>query len=198
MMSIAGRRICFTSDEGVFNIEGGCYPRVSGWDAHESPELVNAIQFGTVLENVKFYDDIHREVDFNDTAVTSNIRASFPLENLTNVKLPAVGGHPKNIIFLTFDSNGVLPPVSKMTESQALYHFISGYTTQIGGMTEGDPKSHTTFSECFSEGFLLRDPCFMASLLQKKLKEHNANVWLINTGWIKGDVTKGQVDYIVT
>lgn len=161
--------------------------------ANRDPEIFNAIKFGAVLENVKFYDDIHREVDFNDTSITSNIRACFPLEHLPDVKIPAVGGHPKNIVFLTVDSNGILPPVSKLNDKQALYHFISGYTTQVGGMTENDLKSHTTFSECFSEGFILRHPSFMAGLLEKKLKEHGTNVWLVNTGWIKGDVTKGEV-----
>lgn len=198
MMSTAGRRIEFISNEGVFNIEGGSYPKVSGLDAHIQPELANAIQFGSVLENIKFYDDIHREVDFNDTSITTNIRACFPLENLPNAKIPAVGGHPKNIIFLTLDSNGVLPPVSRLSDQQALYHFISGYTTQIGGMTDGDPKSHTTFSECFNEGFILRDPCFMTSLLEKKLKENGTKVWLVNTGWIRGDISQGKVGYMLT
>lgn len=182
-----------TSDEGVFNIEGGCYPKIAGLDSHECPDIYNAVQFGTILENIKFYDDIHREVDFNDISITSNTRASFPLEYLPNAKIPAIGGHPKNIIMLTCDANGVLPPISKLTTEQALYHFISGYSAQIGGLAEGETKTHSTFSECYSEGFMLRDPSFLAGLLEKKINEHGSKVWLVNTGWVGSNNTNGKV-----
>lgn len=169
---------------------------MAGLDKNKEPDVFNALQFGAILENVKFYDDIHREVDFNDVSLTNNTRGCYPLEFLPNSKLPAVGGHPKNIIMLTCDSNGVLPPVSKLDEIQTMYHFISGYTTQIGGLTTDDPKSHTTFSECFSEGFILRDPTFLAELLEKKIKQYGTKVWLINTGWINGNLASGKVVFI--
>lgn len=195
MTSTAGRNLeLILRDEGVFNIEGGCYARCAGLDRTKEPDIYDAIRFGTVLENVKFYDSIHREVDFNDTSLTPNTRISFPLEFLPNAKIPGVGGHPKNIIFLTCDANGVLPPVSKLDHAQGMYHFVSGYSSSHPGINHGDNRIHSTFSACYAEPFLLKHPYVYAELLYEKLKKHNVNIWLINTGWIEGKAGNANVD----
>lgn len=181
------------SDDGIFNIEGGCYAHCVGLDAHHEPDIFNAIQFGSVLENVKFYDNIHREVDYNDTSLTPNTRCAYPLEFMPNAKIPAMGGHPKNIIFLTCDSNGVLPPVSQLNDVQSMYHFMAGYTSKMAGVESGDIVTSATFSACFSEPFLLRPPIVYAELLEKKIKQHGTKVWLVNTGWINGKFGVGKV-----
>jgi len=135
-------------DNGVFNIEGGCYAKAVGLTFEKEPDIYQAIKFGTVLENVGFYGK-SRDVNYFDTEITENTRASYPLEYIENAKIPAVGGHPKNIIFLTCDAYGVLPPISKLTEEQAMYHFLSGYTSKIAGTEQGIKEPVASFSSCF-------------------------------------------------
>lgn len=147
------------------------------------------------MENIRFFDKSEREINFDDTSITPNTRVSYPLEFIPGAKIPAVGGHPKNIIFLTCDANGVLPPVAKLNTDQAMYHFISGYTANMAGVVAGDNTTSATFSACFGEVFLARHPTLYAELLEKKIKQHNTNVWLLNTGWINGKYGEGSVRF---
>lgn len=180
------------TDKGIFNIEGGCYAKCSGLSREKEPDIWDAVRFGAVLENIKFYEHDNRKVNFNDLSITENTRVSYPLEHINNAKLPAIGGHPKNIFFLTCDAYGVLPPVSMLTHEQAMYHFMSGYTAKIAG-TEQDVKEPTaTFSACFGEAFLPLHPSVYAELLANKMKKHKTKAWLINTGWIKGKYGIGE------
>lgn len=173
------------SDDGVFNIEGGCYAKAIDLSAEKEPEIYNAIRFGSVLENVVFDPDT-REVDYSDTSITLNTRCSYPIEFIPNAKIPCVGGHPKNVIFLTADAFGVLPPVSKLTPAQAMYHFISGYTAKVAGTEMGVTEPQATFSACFGAPFLVWHPARYAELLAEKLRAHGAQTWLVNTGWTGG------------
>lgn len=179
------------TDEGVFNIEGGCYAKCVGLSAETEPEIHGAIRFGSVLENV-VYDAKTRVVDYDDTTITQNTRLSYPIEFIDNAKLPCVGGHPKNIIFLTCDAFGVLPPVSKLSPEQAMYHFISGYTSKMAGTEMGVKDPEATFSACFGEAFLVRHPSVYAEMLAEKMSKHNANAWLVNTGWTGGAFGTGR------
>lgn len=175
---------CWT-DEGVFNIEGGCYAKAIDLSAESEPEIYGAIRFGTVLENV-VYDDATREVDFADTSITENTRASYPIEYIANAKIPAVGGHPRNIIFLTYDAFGVMPPVSRLSPSQAMYHFISGYTAKVAGTEVGVTEPQATFSACFGAAFLVWHPGKYAEMLADLMRRHDTKAWLINTGLTGG------------
>lgn len=175
---------CWT-DSGVFNIEGGCYAKTIDLSAEKEPEIYEAIRFGSVLENVVF-DDQTREVDWSDTSITQNTRTSYPIEHIPNAKIPCVAGHPRNIIFLTCDAFGVLPPVSKLTPEQAMYHFISGYTAKVAGTEMGITEPQATFSACFGAAFLVWHPTKYAELLAEKMREHGANAYLVNTGWTGG------------
>lgn len=148
------------------------------------------------MENVKFYDDIHREIDFNDTSITWNIRTSYPLDHIPNAKMPGVAGHPKNIMLLACDSLGVLPPVAKLTAEQALYYFLSGYTSYKPLNNGKTINTNPNFSACFSEAILPRHPITYAQMLEQKIQAQGCNVWLINTGWIKGKFEDGQVDFL--
>jgi phosphoenolpyruvate carboxykinase (ATP) len=179
------------SDDGIFNFEGGCYAKCIGLTEEKEPEIYRAIRFGSVLENV-VYDPETYDVDYNDTSITENTRVSYPLEFIPNVKLPAVGGHPKNIIFLTCDAFGVLPPVSRLTPGQAMYHFISGYTAKVAGTEVGVTEPSATFSACFGAAFLVWHPTKYAELLKEKIEKHQADVWLVNTGWSGGSYGVGQ------
>lgn len=178
------------SDTGVFNIEGGCYAKAINLSAEKEPEIFQAIRFGTVLENV-VYDPKTHKVDYDDTTITENTRASYPIEYIPNAKIPCVGGHPKNIIFLTCDAYGVLPPVSKLTPAQAMYHFISGYTAKVAGTEMGVTEPQATFSACFGAAFMVWHPSKYAELLAQKIKENNTHVWLVNTGWSGGSYGEG-------
>ncbi|PWN05318.1 phosphoenolpyruvate carboxykinase (ATP) [Rhodohalobacter mucosus] len=169
------------SDNGVFNIEGGCYAKTINLSKEKEPEIYDAIKFGTVLENV-IYDEKTREVDYDDTSITQNTRASYPIEHISNAKIPCIAGHPKNIIFLTYDAFGVLPPVSKLTPEQAMYHFISGYTAKVAGTEVGVTEPQATFSACFGAAFLVWPPSKYAEMLAEKMRAHNTSAWLINTG----------------
>jgi len=175
---------CWT-DDGTFNIEGGCYAKAINLSAENEPDIFNAIKFGTVLENV-VYDKDTREVDYTDTSITQNTRASYPIDFIENVQIPCIAGHPENIIFLTCDAFGVLPPVSKLTPEQASYHFISGYTAKVAGTEMGVTEPQATFSACFGAAFMMWHPNKYAELLAQKIKEHKATAWLINTGWTGG------------
>ena len=173
------------SDKGIFNIEGGCYAKVIGLSAEAEPEIYNAIRFGSVLENVVF-DEHTREVDYEDTSITANTRASYPVHFINNAKIPGVGAHPSHIIFLTCDAFGVLPPVSKLTPEQAMYHFLNGYTARIPGTEVGISEPQATFSACFGAPFLVWPPQKYAEMLADRMKKHNATPWLVNTGWSGG------------
>lgn len=181
------------TNKGIFNIEGGCYAKAIDLSEEKEPEIYRAIKFGAILENVKYHkENDRREVNYEDTSITENTRVCYPLEHMDGVKIPAVGGHPKNIIFLTCDANGVLPPVSKLTPEQTMYHFISGYTAKVAGTEMGITEPVSTFSACFGEAFLPLHPFTYAKMLAEKCKKYNANVWLLNTGWSGGKYGVGE------
>mmetsp|Transcript_2691 Transcript_2691/g.7619 ORF Transcript_2691/g.7619 Transcript_2691/m.7619 type:complete len:640 (+) Transcript_2691:224-2143(+) len=173
------------SNKGVFNIEGGCYAKCINLDPMAEPDIYNAIRFGTILENVVYNDNSH-VVDFSDCSVTENTRASYPIEYINNALVPCMGPHPKNVIMLTCDAFGVLPPVSKLTTEQAMYHFVSGYTAKVAGTEMGITEPQATFSACFGGAFLVWHPMKYAGMLAEKLKAHGTDVWLVNTGWTGG------------
>jgi ATP-dependent phosphoenolpyruvate carboxykinase len=180
---------CWT-ERGIFNIEGGCYAKCNNLSSEKEPDIWNAIRFGSVLENVVY--DKNRHVDFDDTSLTENTRLSYPIEYMANAKIPCVGNHPKNIIFLTADAFGVLPPVSKLTPEQAMYHFIAGYTAKVAGTEEGVNEPQATFSACFGEAFLMLHPTQYADMLAEKMQNHKADAWLVNTGWTGGQYGTGE------
>jgi phosphoenolpyruvate carboxykinase (ATP) len=178
------------SDQGVFNIEGGCYAKVIDLSREQEPDIWNALKFGAILENV-VYDKDTRVVDYRDVSITQNTRGSYPIDSIPNAKIPCVGGHPDNVIFLTADAFGVLPPVSKLTPAQAMYHFISGYTAKVAGTEQGISEPEATFSPCFGGPFLVWHPTKYAELLAEKLRHHGAQTWLVNTGWSGGSAGVG-------
>ncbi|MDR2439811.1 MAG: phosphoenolpyruvate carboxykinase (ATP) [Planctomycetaceae bacterium] len=175
----------FWTSEGIVNIEGGCYAKCINLAPESEPEIFSAIRFGTVLENV-VYDQQTRVVDFTDDSITENTRASYPIEFIDNIKMPCVGGHPKNIVFLSCDAFGVLPPVSELTPEQAMYHFISGYTAKVAGTEVGVTEPEATFSACFGAAFLVWHPAKYAELLAVNMKKYGSKAWLVNTGWSGG------------
>ncbi len=173
------------SNNGIANIEGGCYAKTIDLTEEQEPEIYQAIRYGALLENVVF-DAETRQVDYSDSSITENTRCAYPIEHINNAKLPCVGGHPSNIILLTCDAFGVLPPVSKLSPEQAMYHFISGYTAKVAGTEMGVTEPTATFSACFGAAFLVWHPAVYARLLAEKIREHGAHVWLVNTGWSGG------------
>jgi len=175
------------SDNGVFNFEGGCYAKVINLSSTAEPQIYACTKrFGTILENVPF-DPVTRAIDLDDASVTENTRASYPLEFIDNAVPDKSGGHPKNIILLTCDASGVMPPIAKLTPDQTLYQFISGYTSKIAGTEVGLGKEpEMTFSTCFGAPFMVHHPSFYADLLKRKILRHNVHCWLVNTGWIGG------------
>jgi phosphoenolpyruvate carboxykinase (ATP) len=177
-------------DEGVFNFEGGCYAKVINLDKESEPEIYNAIRRNALLENVKVLEN--GEVDFTDSSKTENTRVSYPIEHIENHECTLKGGHPKNIIFLTADAFGVLPPVSKLTKEQAMYYFLSGYTAKVAGTERGITEPVATFSACFGEPFLPLHPTVYAKLLGEKIDKHGVNVYLVNTGWTGGPYGVGK------
>eukprot|EP00842_Homolaphlyctis_polyrhiza_P005089 jgi/Hompol1/5581/HPOL_004555-RA len=179
------------SDDGVFNIEGGCYAKCIDLSAEKEPEIFGAIRFGSVVENVVF-DPKTRVVDYTDGSLTENTRCAYPIEFIPNAKIPCIATHPTNIIMLTCDAFGVLPPVSKLTPEQAMYHFISGYTAKIPGTEVGVVEPQATFSTCFGAPFLVWHPVKYASMLAEKMQQHKADAWLINTGWNGGKYGVGK------
>ena len=180
------------SDEGVFNYEGGCYAKVIKLSKEHEPEIYETTRrFGTMLENVVI-DPQTKEIDLDDDSITENTRASYPVSFIPNMTLKGKGSHPKNIIMLTCDAFGVLPPISKLTYEQAMYHFISGYTAKVAGTERGVTEPQATFSPCFGGPFMVLPPTVYAELLGKKIKKHNVDVWLINTGWSGGPYGVGK------
>ena len=178
-------------DDGIFNIEGGCYAKCINLDKDREPDIANAIRFGALLENVVI-DENTRIPDFDDNSITENTRVSYPIEYIANAVVPCVGTHPKNIVLLTCDAFGLLPPVSKLDENQVMYYFISGYTAKIAGTEDGITEPVATFSACFGEAFLVWHPMVYATLLSEKIKNHKANAWLVNTGWVGGGYGVGK------
>ncbi len=173
-------------DTGVFNFEGGCYAKVIKLSAEAEPEIFSTTKrFGTVLENVVIDPDTHALLLDLDT-ITENTRAAYPIDFIGNAVIPGIGGHPKNVMFLTADAFGVLPPISKLTPEQAMYHFLSGYTAKLAGTERGVTEPQATFSTCFGAPFLPLHPTVYAKMLGEKLAKHNAQVWLVNTGWSGG------------
>ena len=173
------------SDDGVFNIEGGCYAKCIDLTPESEPEIYQSIRFGSILENVVF-DPRTREVDYTDCSLTQNTRCSYPIEFIPNAKVPCVGSHPKNVVLLTCDAFGILPPVSKLSPAEAMYHFISGYTAKVAGTEMGVTEPEATFSACFGAAFLVWHPTKYAEMLAAKIREFGSNVWLVNTGWTGG------------
>ena len=181
----------FWTDQGIVNIEGGCYAKCINLSPENEPEIFGAIRFGTILENV-VYDDPTRTVNFEDDSVTENTRASYPIEFIPNIKMPCMGGHPKNIVFLSCDAFGVLPPVSELTPEQAMYHFISGYTAKVAGTEMGISEPQATFSACFGAAFLVWHPAKYAEILAENMKKFGSKAWLVNTGWSGGKYGVGK------
>ena len=181
------------SDNGVFNYEGGCYAKVIGLSQSAEPEIYATTRmFGTILENVVF-DAATRAIDLNDSSLTENTRSSYPLTFIENAVPEKKAGHPKNIIFLTADATGVMPPIARLSVDQALYQFISGYTAKLAGTEAGLGKEPgATFSACFGAPFLVHHPSKYAELLRQKIEEHNVKCWLVNTGWVGGPYGVGK------
>lgn len=179
----------WTKENTVFNFEGGCYAKVINLSRDNEPEIYDAIKKGAILENVIL--DTNGDVDFENTTITQNTRVSYPLEHIENIKIPSIGENPKNIFFLTADAFGVLPPISKLTPSQAAYHFISGYTAKVAGTEAGVKEPQPSFSACFGAPFMPLHPAKYAEMLSKKMKEAGVNVWLVNTGWTGGSYGVG-------
>jgi phosphoenolpyruvate carboxykinase (ATP) len=180
------------SNEGIFNFEGGCYAKVINLTPESEPEIYRTTQmFGTVLENVVL-DPATREVRFADQSITENTRASYPLHYIRNFVEGGRGGHPKNVVFLTADAFGVLPPIARLTPQQAMYYFLSGYTAKVAGTERGVKEPQPTFSACFGAAFLVWHATKYARMLGDRLREHDSKVWLINTGWSGGPYGTGE------
>ena len=170
------------ADDSVFNFEGGCYAKCINLSAEKEPDIYNAIKFGSLVENVVMDPDT-REFDFDDASLAENSRVGYPIEYINNAKLDGVGGTPKTVIFLTADAYGVLPPISKLDKNQAMYYFVSGFTSKLAGTEIGITSPVPTFSTCFGEPFLPLDPSVYANMLAEKIEKSGANVYLVNTGW---------------
>ena len=180
------------ADDGVFNIEGGCYAKVIGLSSTPEPEIYGTTHmFGTVLENVVMNPDTRR-LDLADASMTENTRGAYPLESIPNAYLPKRGGHPSAIVMLTADAFGVLPPIARLSHEQAMYHFLAGYTAKVAGTEVGVTEPQTTFSACFGAPFLPQPPSVYARMLGELVEEHEATAWLVNTGWTGGPYGVGE------
>lgn len=179
------------AEKSVFNFEGGCYAKCVDLSREKEPQIFDAVKFGSLLENIEFYENTST-VDYKNVSKTENTRVSYPINFIGNAVEPSVGGIPKNIFFLTADAFGVLPPISKLTVGQAMYHFISGYTAKVAGTEVGVTEPQLTFSACFGAAFLPLHPTKYAELLGEKLKKHKVNVWMVNTGWSGGSYGVGE------
>jgi phosphoenolpyruvate carboxykinase (ATP) len=173
------------TENSVFNFEGGCYAKTIDLSEEKEPEIYHAIKPGALVENITFFPDTNI-IDFSSKEITENTRVSYPLNFISNAIEPSIGKLPKNIFFLTADAYGILPPISKLNAGQAMYQFISGYTAKVAGTEAGVTEPKSTFSACFGAPFMPLHPGFYAEMLGKKMKEHNVNVWMINTGWSGG------------
>tara|TARA_R110000787_G_scaffold3540_6_gene13811 strand:+ start:4633 stop:6243 length:1611 start_codon:yes stop_codon:yes gene_type:complete len=180
----------WTNENSVFNFEGGCYAKAIDLSEEKEPEIYQAIKKGAILENIIM--DENGVIDFSDTSITQNTRVSYPIYHIDNIQKPSIGENPKNIFFLTADAFGVLPPISKLTPSQAAYHFISGYTAKVAGTEAGVNEPTPSFSACFGAPFMPLHPTRYAEMLSKKMKEAGVNVWLVNTGWSGGQYGVGK------
>ncbi|MCT4554403.1 MAG: phosphoenolpyruvate carboxykinase [Pelagimonas sp.] len=179
------------SDRGTFNFEGGCYAKTINLSADAEPEIYATTEkFGTVIENMVFDEDT-RDLDFEDDSLTANMRCAYPLHYISNASKTALGGHPKNIIMLTCDAFGVLPPIARLTPAQAMYHFLSGFTSKVAGTERGVTEPEPTFSTCFGAPFMPRRPEAYGNLLRDKIAKHGATCWLVNTGWTGGAYGEG-------
>jgi len=179
------------SDKGVFNYEGGCYAKVIRLSKEAEPDIYETTRsFGTVLENVAM-DVVSRKLDLDDESLTENTRAAYPISHINNIEPTGMAGHPKNIVMLTADAFGVLPPIAKLTKEQAMYHFLSGYTAKVAGTEKGVTEPKATFSTCFGAPFMVLYPSVYAKLLGEKIQKHNVNCWLVNTGWTGGPYGEG-------
>jgi len=176
-------------NKGVFNFEGGCYAKTIGLEREKEQEIYDAIKLGTLLENVVINEN--RTPDYNDRKFTENVRAAYPIEYIDNIESSGIGSNPNKIIFLTADAFGVMPPICKLTKETAMYHFMSGYTSKVAGTERGITEPKATFSACFGEPFMLLNPIVYAKLLGERIDKYNAEVYLINTGWIGGAYGKG-------
>jgi phosphoenolpyruvate carboxykinase (ATP) len=172
-------------DNGIFNFEGGCYAKTIDLTRKKEPEIYDAIRHHAILENIQFFPNT-RTVNYEDDSITMNTRVSYPIYNIDNRVEPSLAGHPKNIFFLTADAFGVLPPISKLTPGQAMYHFISGYTAKVAGTEEGINEPEATFSACFGAPFMPLHPTEYAKMLGERMERYGVNVWLVNTGWTGG------------
>ncbi len=181
---------CWTS-RGIFNIEGGCYAKAMYLTREAEPQIFDALRFGAVLENV-VYDEANHHVDFGNSSITENTRGAYPIDYIPNARIPCVAGHPSDVIFLTCDAFGILPPVSRLTPEQAEYHFVSGYTAKVAGTEVGVREPEATFSPCFGGPFLVWHPSKYAELLATRIREHDVKVWLVNTGWSGGPYGVGK------
>lgn len=179
------------SDQGIFNFEGGCYAKTIGLNPETEPEIYGAITKGALVENMRCLPGT-KTLDFTNDEVTQNIRVSYPLNHIPNAVIPSCGGHPKNIFLLTYDAFGVLPPISKLNEGQAMYHFISGFTSKVAGTEEGVNQPQVTFSACYGEPFMPLHPMKYAKLLGDNMRLHQTNVWLVNTGLVGGGYGVGE------
>ena len=180
------------SDRGTFNFEGGCYAKTINLSAEAEPEIhATTTRFATVIENMVF-DPETRALDFTDDSLTANMRAAYPLEAISNASASGMGGHPKNIVMLTCDAFGVLPPIARLTPAQAMYHFLSGFTAKVAGTERGVTEPEPTFSTCFGAPFLPRRPEVYGALLRDKMASHGATCWLVNTGWTGGAYGTGR------
>ncbi|MBS4173889.1 phosphoenolpyruvate carboxykinase (ATP) [Bacillus sp. FJAT-49736] len=178
------------SANGVFNIEGGCYAKCIGLTREKEPQIFDAIRFGSVLENVVVDPETHEAI-YDDNTLTENTRAAYPIQSIDNIVDPSVAGHPQTIVFLTADAFGVLPPISKLTKEQAMYHFLSGYTSKLAGTERGVTSPEATFSTCFGAPFLPLPATVYAEMLGKKIDEYGVDVFLVNTGWTGGEYGVG-------
>ncbi len=176
--------------DSVFNFEGGCYAKTIDLSEEKEPQIYHAIKYGAILENIGFHEGTSTP-DYHDCTITQNTRVSYPIHHIDNIVTPSRGGAPKNIFFLTCDAFGVLPPISKLTTEQAMYHFMSGYTAKVAGTEMGITEPQTTFSACFGAAFLPLHPAKYAELLGEKLNDGGVNVWLVNTGWSGGSYGVG-------
>ena len=185
------------TNSGVFNFEGGCYAKCIDLKKEKEPEIFHAVRTGALVENISFFEGSD-QIDFSSKKITENTRVSYPLDFISNAVQPGIGNTPKNIFFLTCDAYGVLPPISLLTPGQAMYQFLSGYTAKVAGTEEGVTEPKVTFSTCFGAPFMPLHPSVYAEMLGKKMKEHNVNVWMVNTGWIGGAYGTGsriKLDY---